>query len=31
MNADEWEEAQPEAYRTDKTLMSNGSKGSSLA
>ena len=25
MNADEWEENEPKAYRTDKTSMSDGS------
>ena len=31
MNAEEWEDHEPEAYRTDKIPMSDGSKGSSLS
>lgn len=31
MNPDEWEQHEPEAYRSDKTPMSDGSKGSSLS
>ena len=31
MNSEEWEGAEPEAYRSDKTAMTDGSKGSSLS